>query len=121
MIKPTLDQAYMGLDLIANNGQYTFGQVWDGLVDISYMGAETKLQIIQGDFLGAEYGFGAASTAMGVGLGLGATGTPGKWGLGYGLSSKPFTGKLTSGATEISNHIPDDLRADLDRGGSFLM
>ena len=81
MFKPTLDQAYMGLDLIANNGQYTFGQVWDGLVDISYMGAETKLQIIQGDLLGAEYGFGAASTAMGVGLSLGATGTSGRFGL----------------------------------------
>lgn len=79
MFKPTLDQAYMGLDLIANNGQYTFGQVWDGLVDISYMGAETKLQIIQGDLLGAEYGFGAASTAMGVGLG--AAGTSGRFGL----------------------------------------
>lgn len=74
MFKPTLDQAYMGLDLIANNGQYTFGQVWDGLVDISYMGAEAKLQIIQGDLLGAEYGFGAASTAMGVGLGVGLSG-----------------------------------------------
>ncbi|MBL7249130.1 hypothetical protein [Alloalcanivorax marinus] len=92
MVTPSLDgirdRAEMGLDLVFNDGRQTWGSVKSGLEDLTYKGVETRLKIIQGDLVGAEYDFGADTSGVGVGLGLS--------GSGYG-----FLGKRLSDTQKI--------------------